>query len=173
MKGVKTILLTAFFIAASLSSVVAQSGDYQHLVTLVPDMQRKVFANELLLSNDGKYLVVNYGDKPTFIVVYTTEDWKQVANFRLTNWVDFASAYVDVETSQFYVKVSRTSSTYHRLDILKQTQEVVPCEITPRHCPVIELKMSIKSLYTADKKFFININKQNKREVKVYQNSTM
>ena len=107
MDYIKTSLLTTVIVALSSISVFSQTGDYQSLTTLTPDMQRKVFANELFLTSDGKYLIVNYGDKPTFIVAYSTSEWKQSAIFRLTDWVDFASAYSDTATQQFYVKISR------------------------------------------------------------------
>ena len=169
MKHIKIGLLTALFSLLLNADIFAQSADYQFLVTIKPDMQRKVLANELMLSPDGKHIIVNYGNKPTFIVAYSTEDWKQVAIFRLTDWVDFSSAYVDTTNQQFYVKISRASTQYHRLDINEKTQDIIPCDITPRGCPHIEVKMDIKSLYTKDKKYYIAINKQNKREVKVYK----
>lgn len=169
MKFVKICLLTTIIVASMNLDVLAQVGDYQSFTTLKPDMQRKVFANELFLTPDGKYLVVNYGDKPTFIVAYAIEDWKQAAMFRLTDWVDFATAYSDTVTQQFYVKTSRGSSKYHRLDIAEKTQDIIPCDITPRGCPHIEMKKNVKLLYTADKKYYITIDKQNKREVKVYK----
>ena len=172
MKHIKIGLLTALFSLLLNADIFAQSADYQFLVTIKPDMQRKVLANELMLSPDGKHIIVNYGNKPTFIVAYSTEDWKQVAIFRLTDWVDFSSAYVDTTNQQFYVKISRASTQYHRLDINEKTQDIIPCDITPRGCPHIEVKMDIKSLYTKDKKYYIAINKQNKREVKVYQKRT-
>lgn len=169
MNFIKICLLTAFFTVSLSFSAVAQSGDYQYLITLKPDMQRKVLANELFLSPDGKHIIVNYGNKPTFIAAYSTDDWKQVALFRLKDWVDFSSAYVDTSNQQFYVKISRVSTQYHRLDIKQNTQDIVPCDITPRGCPHIEMKMDVKSLYTKDKQYYISINKQNKREVKVYK----
>ena len=169
MRFFKIGLLMAFFSLCFCVNANAQSGDYQFLVTLKPDMQRKVLANELFLSPDGKHIIVNYGNKPTFIVAYSIADWKQVALFRLTDWVDFSSAYIDTTNQQFYVKISRVSTQYHRLDIKQNTQDIIPCDITPRGCPHIEMKMDVKSLYTKDKQFYITINKQNKREVKVYQ----
>ena len=168
MNFIKGCLLALVSIAFG-AGAMAQGSDYQFLVTLKPEMQRKLLANELFLSPDGKHIIVNYGNKPTFIVAYSTDDWKQVAAFRLTDWVDFSSAYVDTTIQQFYVKISRTSTQYHRLDIKEKTQDIVPCDITPRGCPHIEMKMDVKSLYTADKKYYIAINKQNKREVKVYK----
>ena len=169
MKYIKISLLAVFFSMLFCVESHAQSADYQFLTTIKPDMQRKVLANELMLSPDGKHIVVNYGNKPTFIVVYSTSDWKQVASFRLTDWVDFSSAYVDTTNQQFYVKISRTSTQYHRLDIEQKTQDIIPCDITPRGCPHIEIKMDVKSLYIRDKQYYITINKQNKREVKVYK----
>ena len=169
MNFIKISLLTAIFSVSFGINSIAQSGDYQFLVTLKPDMQRKVLANELFLSPDGKHIIVNYGNKPTFIAAYSTADWKQVALFRLKDWVDFSSAYLDTTNQQFYVKISRVSTQYHRLDIQQNTQDIIPCDITPRGCPHIEMKMDVKSLYTKDKQFYIAINKQNKREVKVYK----
>ena len=169
MKYIKISLLAAFFSLMLCVKSYAQSADYQFLTTIKPDMQRKVLANELMLSPDGKHIIVNYGNKPTFIVAYSTEDWKQVAIFRLTDWVDFSSAYIDTTNQQFYVKISRASTQYHRLDIEQKTQDIIPCDITPRGCPHIEIKMDVKSLYTRDKQYYITINKQNKREVKVYK----
>lgn len=169
MKYFKISLLATFFAMLFGVEALAQSADYQYLTTIKPDMQRKVLANELFLSPDGKHIIVNYGNKPTFIVAYSTEDWKQVAIFRLTDWVDFSSAYVDTTNQQFYVKISRASTQYHRLDMKEKTQDIIPCDITPRGCPHIEIKMDVKSLYTKDKKYYIAINKQNKREVKIYK----
>ncbi|MBO7144064.1 MAG: hypothetical protein J6W13_04470 [Salinivirgaceae bacterium] len=169
MKLIKIGLLAALFSLLFNTDIFAQSADYQFLTNIKPDMQRKVLANELFLSPDGKHIIVNYGNKPTFIVAYSTEDWKQVAIFRLTDWVDFSSAYVDTTNQQFYVKISRASTQYHRLDMKEKTQDIIPCDITPRGCPHIEIKMDVKSLYTKDKKYYIAINKQNKREVKIYQ----
>ena len=169
MKLIKIGLLAALFSLLFNTDIFAQSADYQFLTNIKPDMQRKVLANELFLSPDGKHIIVNYGNKPTFIVAYSTEDWKQVAIFRLTDWVDFSSAYVDTTNQQFYVKISRASTQDHRLDMKEKTQDIIPCDITPRGCPHIEIKMDVKSLYTKDKKYYIAINKQNKREVKIYQ----
>jgi len=169
MNFLKHSLLAGFIMTFMNLSVDAQSADYQALKTVKPEMQRKMLANELMLSSDGKYLIVNYGSRPTYIIAYRTEDWGQEAFFRLPDWVDFASAYVDTTNSQIYIKTSRTSSEYYRLDIAEKTQDIVPCEITPRRCPVIELKKDVKALYTDDKRFYIAINKQNKREVRVYE----
>ena len=169
MNFIKICLLAVFLWVCASADSIAQNGDYQFFVTLKPDMQRKVLANELFLAPDGKHIIVNYGNKPTFIVAYSTADWKQVALFRLTDWVDFSSAYIDTTNQQFYVKISRVSTQYHRLDIKQNTQDIIPCDITPRGCPHIEMKMDVKSLYTKDKKYYIAINKQNKREVKVYK----
>jgi hypothetical protein len=169
MKYTAKCLLTGLFLVSLCTSSFAQGSDYQFFTTIKPDMQRKLLANELMLSPDDKHIIVNYGNKPTFIVVYSTSDWTQKAVFRLTDWVDFSSAYVDTTTQQFYVKISRASTQYHRLDINQQTQDIIPCDITPRGCPHIEMKMDIKSLYTSDKQYYISINKQNKREVKIYK----
>lgn len=161
--------LLIVFIAINYSQAQNDDDSYQFIQSIMPDMQRKVAANEIMASDDEKYLIVNYGNRPTFIIIYSFEDWKQVATFRTTDWVDFSGAYVDSLTNQIYIKESRYSSNYHRLDIKSGKQDIIPCDLTPDGCPVVDQKKSVKSLFSKNKKYFVTISKQNDREVKIYR----
>lgn len=145
-----------------------EEDSYQYLLSVLPDMNRKIAANEIMISEDEKYLIVNYGNRPTFIVVYSFNEWKQVAAFRTTDWVDFSGAYVDQATDQLYIKESRYSTNYHRLDIKTGKQDIIPCDLTPDGCPVIESRKAVKALFSEDRKYYVAISRQNVREVKVY-----
>jgi hypothetical protein len=152
------------------SNVSAQelNENYQFVIDLDSQMKRKLIANEVMFDQQEKYVIVNYGNKPTFIVVYEFGLWLPLATFRLTNWVEFSGAYVDYENNQLYIKESRFSSEYYRLDIEKGSTDIVECELAPGGCPVVEPKQSAKDMYTADKSYYVTINKRNAREVKVY-----
>lgn len=143
--------------------------DYQLVLSLDTKMKRKVTANELMIDWQENYIIVNYGNKPTFIIVYSLKDYNVVANFRLSNWVEFSGAYYNSETNQLYIKESRYSSEYYRLNITTGEKDILECHLTPGGCPVDDPKKSLKSVYTANKEIFVIINKHNARDVKVYK----
>jgi len=132
-------------------------------------MKRKVFANELLIDQSQKYVIVNYGNKPTFVIIYSMDGFEVAANFRLSNWIEFSGAYVDSKTNQLYVKESRYSNEYYRLDINTGEQDILECDLVPKGCLNEDLKITRKSVFSTSKDYFITINKRNKREVRVYQ----
>lgn len=144
------------------------NDNYQYLLSVDPAMKRKLMANEVMFDQQEKYLIVNYGNKPTYIIVYEFGQWKAVANFRLTNWVEFTGAYVDYDNNQLYIKEGRFSNEYYRLDINTGITDMVECSLTPGGCPVIEPKQSEKSIYSKDKTYYVTINKRNTRDVRVY-----
>lgn len=167
LKKISLLLFLYVFVSPSQSQSV--TDDYQFVQSLDTKMTRKVFANEIILDKQEKYIVVNYGNKPTFIVVFSMVDYDVVATFRLSNWVEFSGAYIHYETNQLYVKESRFSNEYYRLDISTQEQDIVKCDLTPNGCVVDDLKITRKSVYSSSKDFYITINKRNKRDVRVYQ----
>lgn len=158
-----------FLAVSAFSQIGGDNENYQYVKSVDPEMKRKLMANELMFDQKEKYLIVNYGNKPTYIIVYEFNTWKAVANFRLTNWVEFTGAYLDYTTNQLYIKEGRYSNEYYRLDINSGETDVVECSLTPGGCPVVDPKQSEKSAYTSDKKIFATINKRNTRDVRVYQ----
>ena len=165
----KNISLLLLFYAFVFSCQSQTTDDYQYLLSLDTKMKRKVFANELIIDKEQKYIIVNYGNKPSFIIVYSMANYEAVANFRLSNWVEFSGAYIDYETNQFYVKESRYSNEYYRLDINTGETDILECDLVPKGCLSEDLKITRKSVFSSTKDFFITINKRNKREVRVYQ----
>ena len=171
MKIYKTLFLL-IFIGTSINAfgqLVGSNDNYQFLLSVDSEIRRKMTANEVMFDEKEKYLIVNYGNRPTYIVVYEFGLWKAVANFRLTNWVEFSGAYVDHETNQLYIKEGRFSNEYYRLDINNGTTDVVECTLTPGGCPVVEPKQSDKAIYSNDKNYYVTVNKRNTRDVRVYQ----
>lgn len=166
----KIILILLIALLGKISTTQAQDieDSYQYVTSVDPQMKRKLLANEIMVDSQEKYLIVNYGNKPSYIIVYSLVDWKPIANFRLTNWVDFSGAYVDSAYNQIYIKESRYSSEYHRLEIPSGTKDIIECELTPRGCDIIEPQQELKTLYTSDRQYYFAINKRNNGEVRVY-----
>lgn len=167
LKYISLLLLLYVFVTPGKTQNI--TDDYQLIQSLDTKMKRKVFANELILDKQEKYIIVNYGNKPTFIILFDMVSYDVVANFRLSNWIEFSGAYIDYETNQFYVKESRFSNEYYRLDINTGEQDIVECQLTPAGCVIEDLKITRKSVFSSSKDFYITINKRNKRDVKVYQ----
>ncbi len=166
----KFITLFTVVILFSLSGLSQNiHDDYQLVLSLDTQMKRKINANELMIDWQEKYIIVNYGNKPTYIIVYSLSNYKVAANFRLSNWVEFSGAYYDSETNQLYVKESRYSSEYYRLDINTGEKDILQCHLTPGGCPVEEPKKTLKSVYSSIKEYYITINKHNSRDVRVYK----
>lgn len=143
--------------------------DYQLVLNLDNKMQRKMLANELMIDPQEKFIIVNYGNRPTHIIVYSMQNYEAVANFRLSDWVDFSAAFMDYETNQLYIKESRYSSEYFRMNINSNEFDRIQCHIIPGGCTNAEPTKSVKAVYTADKQYYITINKNNTREVRVYK----
>ena len=159
------------YCSLSFASINAQNidTDYQLVLNLDTKMQRKMLANELMLDPQEKYIIVNYGNRPTHIIVYSMENYEAVANFRLSDWVDFSAAFMDYETNQLYIKESRYSREYFRMDINSNEFDRIQCHLIPGGCSNAEPTKSVKAVYTIDKQYFITINKNNTREVRVYK----
>lgn len=170
MKNIIIIALLScvYFIPDTINAQV-NDKNYQFILSLNTGLQRKMYANEVMFDQEEQYLLVNYGNKPTYIIVFEYGLWQPIASFRLPNWVEFSGTYVDHDTNDIYIKASRYSSEYYKLNIDSGEQEIRECETLPAGCPVVEAKQSNKSVFSKDNHFYININKKNARDIKVYQ----
>ncbi len=166
-KSILLILFTVLFCTSLISQ--PSKGGYNFVKELDARLQRKLMANELLFDNDGEYLVINFGNAPSYIVVFSTKNWEPVYNYRLPNWVDFTGAYIDKTTHDLYILEARYSSKYYKLNLITGAKSIVPCSETPNGCTVIEPKKPVKSLYSPDKKYFVKIKKNTQREVYLYE----
>lgn len=162
-----TFILVLFFSNFVEAQIVEK--DYQFVLSLDNGLDRKMYANELMVDESQQYLIVNYGNKPTYIVVFEFGLWHPVVSFRLANWVEFSGSYVDYDKNDLYIKASRYSSEYYKLNINNGDQEIRECESLPDGCPVIEPKQADKSVFSKDKAFYFTVNKKNARDVRVYQ----
>ena len=170
MSDYKFIIIFGLLLISGFSSIAQRIEDnYQYVKSLDPKMTRKIRANEIMIDDKEKYVFVNYENRPTFIVVYSMKDFEPIISFRLSNWVEFSGAYIDYELNQLYIKQSRYSSDYYRLDINTGQKDIVNCELTPGGCPIVEPTKSVKSTFSISEYYYITINKRNPRDVRVYQ----
>ncbi len=171
MKYKNTLLMICisaiYLVPNQVFAQAEENKGYKYVLSLDNGMRRKMYVNEFMFDNDEKYLIANYGNKPTYIVVFKVGEWKPIVTFRLSNWVEFTGAYVD-DSENIFIKASRFSSDYYKLNIKNKTQMEVPCETTPRGCKVIEPQQTEKTIYSKDYKYMIDINKRNAREARVY-----
>lgn len=164
---ITAIIFFLFFAKKGLGQSDSNKG-YQYIMSVNTNLKRKMYANEVMFDENEKYLIVNYGNRPTYIVVFEFGLWEAKVNFRLPNWVDFSGAYVD-ESDNLYIKISRYSSDYYKLSINDGTQVELPCESTPRGCAVVEPKQAEKNIFTKDKYYMVDVNKKNARDVRIYR----
>lgn len=168
MKYLIIIFTLTLIFSSDIKSQIIEK-DYQFLISLNTGLERKMYANEIMVDETQQYLVVNYGNKPTYIVVFDYGVWQPVASFRLPNWVEFSGAYFDYDKKDLYIKASRYSSEYYKLNMDGREKELRECESLPAGCPVVEPKQAEKSVFSKDKNYYITINKKNARDVRVYQ----
>lgn len=142
---------------------------YSFQENLDTKLERKMFANELLLDEDYYFLLVNYGNKPTYIVVFDVNNWQVQQSFRLPNWVEFSGAYYNEQTNSYYIKESRYGDDYYALDMANGDINILNCSTTPRGCPMVEPQKTVTDLKVLDNQYRVMINKKNKRMVKVYK----
>lgn len=161
------IICFFFFQEKGFSQEDSNKG-YQYIMSVNTGLERKMYANELMFDENEKYLIVNYGNRPTYIVVFEFGLWQPKATFRLPNWVDFSGAYLD-NADNLYIQISRYSSDYYKLSIKDGTQVELPCETTPLGCLVVEPKQAEKNIFTKDKYYMVDVNKKNARDVRIYR----
>ncbi len=152
-----------------MSSYSQSMSVYSFQENLDTKLQRKMFANELLLDEEYYFLLVNYGNKPTYIVVFDVNNWMVQRSFRLPNWVEFSGTYYNEQTNSYYIKESRYGSSYYQLNMNSGDVETIECSKTPRACPLVEPEKTVTDLKALDNNYRIMIDKKNKRNVKVYK----
>ncbi len=167
----KAFLPFLFLLCGLIESAFAQmeSQGYSYITDVYPESDRKMKANELMFVRDDAYLIVNYGFRPTFLVVYTVGDWEPVQTFRLSDWVEFSGAYFYPDSNCFYVQRARYSSDYYALSLKTGDYKLVDCEQTPLQCPRVEPDKPQLEAYSQNGFYCVQINKKNPRELRVFE----
>lgn len=78
--------------------------------------------DDILLSADGKYLVTDFGTKPTTIKIFNTHSWQIIQTLELKGWVALAISFFDDENSDHCYLVGR-GRKYHKLNLADGSHE--------------------------------------------------
>lgn len=130
---------------------------------------RRPIAHELMLDPHGRYLIVTYSSHPTVVVLYEMDTWKEKATYQIPKWFDLSNSFMGTQGKFLYLDFARYSSRYRRINLETNEIDTLECYETPRGCAPKEGGVPQKELYTADKKFFITINKRNRRDILVFR----
>lgn len=170
MKPFFLIILAAMWV----SHVFAQKEPYpvtgytfQQIIK--PPFQKKLSVNEIMLSPDDQFLVVNYGNKPTYVVFFSLKTWEKEKEFKLPGWVEFSGAYFDAAREYLYIKTERFSSNYYRLHVSDQKVDTIACQNAPKGCKQSDIAKDIKELYTSGKEYFIGVHRKFSSQLVIYK----
>jgi hypothetical protein len=161
-----TILLSSYI-------VFGQKG--YSLLTSVPPPHYTHQGNEkdyrmngLLLSPNGKFLVLDYGRKASTLVIFSFPDFDLKGIYRIEKTVELSQSYF-YNDSLFYVKEDRYAPDYMVINIYTERAMNVNCERAPKGCPSQAAGFAKIRTYSPDKKYLIQRSKDNRSILEVYK----
>jgi len=166
--GVYVVLLILVFFSCDVNAQYSKDGYLFHQKIDAPRVRRPV-AHEIMVDPLERLLVVSYSSYPTVVVLYEFDSWKVVGTYNIPEWFDLGHSYVDMNGRYIYLDFARYSSKYRRIDVETQKVDTVECYQTPRGCVPKEGGIEQKEYTTKDKKYYITINKKNKRDILIFR----
>lgn len=167
----KAWLLAVLVLICALSEaqkIEFKKPGYKYVQTIKPPFTRRFDAHEIVISPDQKHLIVNYGSKPTYVVFFQIGTWEKVEEYKLPDWVEFSSLHFEPNNDVLFLKTSRYSSSYYRIQRFEKKIDTVSCKLTPKGCAQTDVKIDRKDFYTADKMYYVMINKRNNRDIIIF-----
>ncbi|PLX22570.1 MAG: hypothetical protein C0599_06090 [Salinivirgaceae bacterium] len=157
-----------FFMSGNLSAQYAKDG-YQFDSKIKAPRVRRPVAHELLLDPNERFIVVSYSSKPTVVVLYEMETWKELGTYNIPGWFDLSNSFVGPLGKFLFLDFARYSSKYRRINLETQVIDTVECYDTPKGCVPKEGGVPQKELYTKDKTYYFSINKKNRRDILIFK----
>ncbi len=163
-------LLAFFVFVFSGQDAMAQfeKEGYSFVQKLKTPRARKPEVHELMLDPHGRFLILTFSSHPTHILLYQINSWELYKEYMVPEWFDLSNSFVDPEGRFLFVDFGRFSSRYRRIDLTTDKIDTVDCKSTPRGCLPKEPTQPKRDLFTPDKKFYITINRKNRRDVLVF-----
>jgi len=125
--------------------------------------------NGMVFSPSEQYLIISYSQSPCHVAVYNIGTWDRVALFQVIgNGVELNNSYFDEEEKKIYLRYERFSTSYKELELETGNVKTIDCSKTPRGCNYEEITQDLRSLYTANKKFFIEVSPHDASDVLIY-----
>jgi hypothetical protein len=167
-------LLTIVILISSLGISFGQKG-YSLLTNVPPPHftnngdEKDYRLNGLLLSPEGKFLVLDYGRKASTLVIFSFPDFDVKGIHRIEKTVELSQTYFYNKDSLLYIKEDRYAPDYMVINTYNNRKMNVNCERTPRGCPSQSAGFAKIRSYSNDKKYLIQRSKDNKSILEVYK----
>ena len=177
MKNLFFLLLSFNFLVISGVSVSAQKGNYEQVAEFAPphleftgnSNDRRYQLNTLKLSESGKFLLVDYGNKNSLVAVYNLDSMKLTGAYWIESIVELDQCYFAENDTRLYVKANRFSSDFKVINLENKTMRVVSCDKTPRGCETQTAGLNIIKLYSPDRKYYFVRNANDRRTLHIYK----
>ena len=168
--------LAVFFINIIIPSY-AQKGNYELVAEFQPPHidfsknknNRRYQLNDLKLSESGKMLLAEYGNRNSLIAIYNLDSMKCVGAYWIDNIVELGECYLTENDTKLYVRVSRYSSDYKIILVGQRYIRDVTCDKTPKGCYMAKPTQETVQFYSPDQKYYFARNANNKRTLHIYK----
>jgi hypothetical protein len=171
------VLLFGLFLCGLTNLSFSQKGNYEQVAEFQPphidftrnSNDRKYQLNALKLSESGKILLADYGNKSSLIAVYNLDSLKFMGAYWIDNIIELDHCYFSDNDTRLYVKASRFSSDYKVINLETKTIRDLGCDKTPRGCVATTATLNVIKLYSPDRKYYFVRNANDKRTLHIYK----
>ncbi len=169
-------LLAIFFLEIPFSTY-SQKGDYEQVAEFSPphidfsknSHDKKYQLNALKLSDSGKILLADYGNKNSLVAVYNLDSMKCIGAYWIANIVELDECYLTDNDTKLYIRSNRYSSDYKLVFLEHKTIRDISCDKTPRGCTSAVTSLNLIKFYSPDKKYYFVRNANDKRTLHIYK----
>ncbi len=177
MIRIPIVLLITILISGLSNYSFSQKGNYEQVAEFQPphldfsrnSSDRKYQLNALKLSESGKILLADYGNKNSLIAVYNLDSMTLMGAYWIDNIIELDHCYFAENDTRLYVKASRFSSDYKIINLENKTIRDISCDKTPRGCVATTASLSLVKFYSPDRKYYFVRNTNDKRTLHIYK----
>ena len=166
------VLFISFF-----TSGYAQKGNYELAAEFPPphiDFSRnkhdkRYQLNDLKLSESGKLLLAEYGNRNSLIAIYSLDSMQCIGAYWIHSIVELHECYFADDDTKLYVRVNRYSSDYKIILVGHKSIRDITCDKTPRGCNIAKSSQNTVQFYSPDQKYYFARNANDKRTLHIYK----
>lgn len=174
----KTLKLTVLLILFFTAQLFSQKGNYELIAEFQPphsdfsrnSHDRKYQLNAIKLSESGRLLIADYGNKNSLVAIYSLDSLKCIGAYWVPSIIELEECYFNEDDTKLYVRASRYSSDYKVVFIDAKVMRDISCEKTPRGCvTATSRRLSMVKFYSTDRKYYFAVNSNDKRTLHIYK----
>ncbi|HPW65777.1 MAG TPA: hypothetical protein PLY32_00020 [Salinivirgaceae bacterium] len=168
--------LTVFFIN-TISPSYAQKGNYELVAEFPPPHidfsrnkhDRRYQLNDLKLSESGKLLLAEYGNRNSLVAIYSLDSMQCIGAYWIDNIVELEECYFSDDDTKLYVRVNRYASDYKVIIVGQKSIRDISCDKTPKGCNIAKPTQETVQFYSPDHKYYFARNANDKRTLHIYK----